>query len=56
MKATEKESRSKVYYVRGSGYFPVPEARIHEIPSLRRETHETELKTQLATSWLQRRA
>ena len=56
METKESGRKGRVYYVRGSGYSPVPEARIHEIPRMRKEVHETDLKMRLATTWMHRRA
>lgn len=48
MERATETSRSKkqtgVYSVRGSGWFAVPEERLHEIAELRKEFHDQELK------------
>jgi len=34
----------EVYYVYGSGFFPVPKSRINEIPRLKVELHSAEVQ------------
>jgi len=40
----EKTGLSKVYYVPGSGLIPIPVEQMGEVPELRNEYHEQEVR------------
>jgi len=53
---SNKDSRrlKAVYYVEGSGLFPVPADRVSEIPNLRRDHHQREVEAALRAAMARR--